>query len=579
MNIYGGRKTKPRINPWLVAWLTVILGLAVSVFAVRNVHREKEHMVQNFLEHADALIWALEAGTRIGMGMHGGGVGYLQSLVEDTARQQGIVYLAVSDTQGRILAHSNASRVGSTLYATSDLKLLAPGNARQGHFTESSDGGRVFEVYKNFTPLPGARRSMGMMSMHMGMEQEREDHELALIFVGLDVSSLEESMADELYTSALIAILVVLMGLGGFASFFWAQHYRVSRSQLRDTQAFASEVVTCLPLGLLTTDTVGRVVLANVAASNLLGREDGSLSGMVLTELGGLDWKGLLDELAEADTLLEREMNLAAGGNRVIPVTIGASRIVNSEGQFLGHLFLLRDLGEIRRLQEQVRRNERLSALGNLAAGVAHEIRNPLSSIKGFATYLAGKVQGPDQEAAKAMVQETDRLNRVVSELLEFARPGEMKLREEDLGQVVERALRLVRADVAAKRVTVSFEQDDSLPRVPLDPERFTQALLNLFLNAIQAMAPGGELRISTFRNPSAGVVALRIADTGHGMVSELLPDIFNPYFTTKSSGTGLGLAIVHRIVEAHNAEIKVDSTVGQGTAFTILLPLTGRFA
>jgi len=230
-------------------------------------------------------------------------------------------------------------------------------------------------------------------------------------------------------------------------------------------------------------------------------------------------------------------------------------------------------------LQAQVRRNERLSALGNLAAGVAHEIRNPLSSIKGFATYLAGKVQGPDREAAKAMVQETDRLNRVVSELLEFARPGEMKLRDEDLGQVVERALRLVRADWTAKGVTVSFEQDESLPRVPLDPERFTQALLNLFLNAIQAMEPGGELRISTFRNPSAGVVALRIADTGHGMASELLPDIFNPYFTTKSSGTGLGLAIVHRIVEAHNAEIKVESTVGQGTVFTILLPMTGRFA
>ncbi len=115
------------------------------------------------------------------------------------------------------------------------------------------------------------------------------------------------------------------------------------------------------------------------------------------------------------------------------------------------------------------------------------------------------------------------------------------------------------------------------MPRVPLDPERFTQALLNLFLNAVQAMDQGGTLRITAAPEPDAGVVLLRIADTGHGMAAELVPDIFNPYFTTKSSGTGLGLAIVHRIIEAHGGEIKVESVVGKGTVFTLLLPTPGR--
>lgn len=245
---------------------------------------------------------------------------------------------------------------------------------------------------------------------------------------------------------------------------------------------------------------------------------------------------------------------------------------MNTDGQFLGHLFLLRDLGELRRLQEQVRRNERLTALGSLAAGVAHEIRNPLSSIKGFATYLSGKVQGQDQEAARAMVQETDRLNRVVTELLEFARPARMQRKDVDVNQLVERALRLIRADTEAKGIRVVFTPDKALPHALLDAERLTQALLNLFLNAVQAMDPGGVLHITAVLEQ--GRIALRIADTGCGMPEDLLPGIFNPYFTTKTSGTGLGLAIVHRIIEAHGGEVKVESRVGQGTVFTLLLPV-----
>lgn len=584
MNMYADSTMRPRVNPWLVAGLTVILGLAVSVFAVRNVQRERQHMVRSYLEHAEALFWALEAGTRIGMSMHGS-TGYFQSLVEETAKQHGIVYLAVTDGQGLVLAHSDAARIGSALHPPEAMSARTQVEERQGHFQEV-EGVRVFEVYKKFAPLPGVHHSMwcpprnggmGAMGMMRPQAQGEGDHAPSVIFVGLDVHPLEEAVAGELRTNILITVLVSLMGLGGFASLFWAQHYRTSRRQLRDTQAFASEVVRCLPLGLLSTDPDGRVILYNGIASGLFGLARGVMPGMLLDGLGGVDWSGIMAELVDKGAVPEREVTLVAGSGKGVPVNLGASRIVTSDGDFVGYLFLLRDLGEIRRLQEQVRRNERLTALGNLAAGVAHEIRNPLSSIKGFATYLAGKVQGQDQEAARAMIQETDRLNRVVSELLEFARPGEMKLRDEDLAQVVERALRLVRADVIAKGVAVSFELDGALPRVPLDPERFTQALLNLFLNAVQAMDQGGTLRISATAEPEAGGVALRIADTGHGMAKELVPDIFNPYFTTKSSGTGLGLAIVHRIIEAHGGEIKVESVVGQGTVFTLLLPTVGR--
>lgn len=582
MNMFSGYSTRKRTAPWLMAGFVAILGLSVAVFAARNLQRTRAHMIANYLDHADALFWALEAGTRIGMGMHGG-PGYFQSLVEETAKQHGIVYLAVTDARGRILAHSDPARIGTNLHPQELGSLSAPEDGRTGRFLSGDAGLEVFEVYKKFSPLPGVRRSLwcGPMagSGHDGGGHGEGREEPALIFLGQDAHPLREAMADELRTSVIIGVLTVLFGAGGFAALFWAEHYRRSRRQLQDTQAFATEVVTCLPLGLLTTDPEGRVVLANASAASLIGRPGAEIEGEPLASLGGLDWAGLTAELQGRDKLPEREAVLEAPGGRGRPVGIAASRIVNTDGRFLGHLFLLRDLGELRRLQEQLRRNERLSALGNLAAGVAHEIRNPLSSIKGFATYLAGKVQGQDRDAARAMVQETDRLNRVVSELLEFARPGELKLRDEDLDGVVERALRLVRADVAAKGVAVEFAPGGILPPIPLDPERMTQALLNLFLNAVQAMGQGGVLRISATPDQEAGIVSLRIEDTGHGMPPEVLGDIFNPYFTTKSSGTGLGLAIVHRIVEGHGAAIKVESAVERGTVFTIELPMTRRSA
>jgi two-component system sensor histidine kinase HydH len=492
------------------------------------------------------------------------------------------VYLAVTDEHGKILAHNDATRIGSNLHPREGAEI-SPEEGRKSRFLTGDDGREVFEVYKKFSPLPDVHRSMWCGPMdgvgHGEEGSSGQEGGVAIIFLGQDVRPLEAAIADELHTSAIIGILTVLIGAGGFAGLFWAEDYRRSRRLLRDTQAFASEVVTCLPLGLLTTDPAGRVMLANAAAAALIGKPSEEIEGEFLAIHGGVDWAGLAAESEKQGGALEREVMLAAPDGRNVPVGIAASRVVNSDGHFLGHLFLLRDLGELRRLQEQVRRNERLSALGNLAAGVAHEIRNPLSSIKGFATYLAGKVQGQDREAAHSMVQETDRLNRVVSELLEFARPGELKLRDEDLGRVVERALRLARADIAAKGIVVEFTHDGTLPPIPLDPERMTQALLNLILNAVQAMNQDGTLHISTVRDQAEGLVSLRIEDTGHGMPSEVVRDIFNPYFTTKSSGTGLGLAIVHRIVEGHGAAIKVVSTVGQGTAFTIELPMTRRSA
>lgn len=578
-----------QLSPWMIVGGAVILGLAIAVLAARNTQREKRHMTQNLRDRADALIWAVEAGTRTWMGFRGGSR-QLQALVEETAKQPGIAYIAVTDGRGRILAHNDPARIGVSIHESGDVPLVEASEKSNWRINESASG-KIFEVYKIFAPAQEYHHGMGHSSWGKcpdcgsmggpggngaGMSFAEPDGD-TLIFVGLDSKPFEEALAEDFRNTVVIALLVAFLGSGGFVSMFWAQNYRLSRRLLQDTQAFASEVVTSLPVGLLASDTAGQVTLANAVASRMLGIEREKLPGTSLHALGGLDWESAIAALGRDEAVLEREAVLAGQG-RITPVSLSASRIVNDEGLFLGHLFILRDLGEVKRLQEQVRRNERLTALGHLAAGVAHEIRNPLSSIKGFATFLAGKIkgEGPDKDAAKMMIQEVDRLNRVVSELLEFARPGDMKRKDEDINRVIERTLRLAASDASAKGVAVRFVPDASLPPVPLDAERFTQALLNLFLNAIQATAAGGALDVSANFERESGGLAVRVADTGKGMSPEVLAGIFDPYFTTKPSGTGLGLAIVHRIVEGHGGEIKVESQPGTGTVFTILLPLGG---
>ncbi|HWR05139.1 MAG TPA: ATP-binding protein [Humidesulfovibrio sp.] len=595
-----------RFSPWLLVGLALILGLVIAVLAVRNAQREKQHMSQSLMARAESLIWALEAGSRAWMGMGGGG--NLQTLLQETAKQPDVVFMMVTDRSGIVLAHSDPEKVGLRRVAEGEGTEPDAAKSPMWRLIDDPGTGKVFEVYKVFAPLPGLGHEMwhrgsqdgcdgqapgtgrrGGMGMGMGMGMGRTGAPAPaatrageqIVYVGLDVRPFEAALDEDFRNTVVTALLAGLLGFGGFVSLFWAQSHRRTRRLLQDARALASEVITSLPLGLLTTDPEGRVALANETASALLGA--GQLSGKPLETAGGLPWAAYAAELAQGRPVLEREAELADASGARAPVSLSASRIVNEEGLFLGNLFILRDLREIKRLQEQVRRSERLSALGNLAAGIAHEIRNPLSSIKGFATFLAAKVQGegPEKEAgkeaAKIMIQEVDRLNRVVSELLEFARPGQPVLKPGDVNMVINQALRLCGSDAAARGVDVRFEPGVSLPPIPLDAERLTQALLNLFLNAIQAMDKGGALTVSARVEGDPARLALRVADTGTGMSPEVLASIFNPYFTTRPTGTGLGLAIVHRVVEGHGGEIKVESQPGAGTAFTMLLPLAER--
>ncbi len=581
------RRLSLGLSPWLILGMAVILGLAIAVLSITNAQREKGYMTQNMTDRAEALIWALEAGTRTWMGMQTSDPRLLQSLVEETAKQPGIIFITVTDKHGDILAHSDPSRIGEKL--KNEKLPLGDVSGTPVWRIQEWNGKKVFEVFRSFIPLKNGHQSSSQWSDWCGWRpggsetpQDCSDMTQAspgIVFVGLDRQPFEEALSQDFKNSVFSAGLITAMGLAGVISLFWAHNYRRSRRMLQDSQAMAAEVVTNLPLGLLTGDPAGNLAMVNNTALELLNIHGKNTSGTPLSQLPGLDWGVIINELARTEKILERDALLQVIGKKPVSVSLSAAAMKNDDGVFLGNLFILRDTTEIKRLQAEAQRNERLTALGKLASGVAHEIRNPLSTIKGVATYLAKRTQpgGREEEAANAMVYEVDRLNRVVSELLDFARPAVITVSETNLREVIDRALRLAEADIKTKHIHIHVEEEPGFPPVHISQERLTQALLNIFLNAVQAMEPGGELRIITRLSPAAGTFSVTVSDTGKGISEDEQAYIFTPYFTTKPSGTGLGLAIVHQIVEGHGGSIGVDSAPSSGTEFTITLPLEKR--
>lgn len=264
-------------SPWLIIGLAVVLALVIMVLAIRNTAREKEFVSQSLLDRGNALIWALEAGTRTWMGMQNEN-NALQLLMAETVKQPGVVYLAVADKDGNIIAYSsNATLDESTILG--DLPGSGPAsNFMQWRIKNAGDL-QIFEAYRLFEPLvtSGNHQSSGgahHMQGNMGSGRQPRNQALydgAVVLVGLDQGPYAKALADDFRNNVLTALILGLLGFAGFISLFWAHNYRRSRRLLKDSQALAAEVVTSLPLGLITSDTGGKVGLVNATALTMLG--------------------------------------------------------------------------------------------------------------------------------------------------------------------------------------------------------------------------------------------------------------------------------------------------------------------
>jgi two-component system, NtrC family, sensor histidine kinase PilS len=327
-------------------------------------------------------------------------------------------------------------------------------------------------------------------------------------------------------------------------------------------------IVRSVSSGIVTADRFGRVTYLNRAAEEILGVGLAAARGEPIEgRLPSL--KGRLREMPPER--FESE-HLTADG-RKLRLGWAVAPLYDREGTNQGHVIALEDMTGMRAMEETLKRSEKLAAVGALAAGLAHELRNPLASMSGSIQLLQdGQTFADDERRLMSIVlREADRLNGLVRDFLQFARPAPNQLEPLDLREVVAHTLTLFRNDPTRRLLQVQEDLPAPLP-VVADKGQLGQVLWNLLTNAAEALPQGGKVRLSG--RVEAGAVLLQVEDDGPGISADDLPHIFEPFYTTKARGTGLGLAIVHSILQGHGGEIAVESAEGRGTRFCLKLPL-----
>ncbi|NTX57707.1 nitrogen regulation protein NR(II) [Myxococcus sp. CA039A] len=368
-------------------------------------------------------------------------------------------------------------------------------------------------------------------------------------------------LGSNLLALALIAVLAgylsrQLSATGGALS--------AREADLRRLGGLQQQILSSMPSGLITCDAQKRVTYVNAAAHGILQLEDMVSTGQPLESLlPGVS--GLAPRSSRGELVVGTD-----GGRRRIILGLSVTPLEGEQGALL---IVFQDLTELRRMEEDLERSDRLASLGALSAQLAHELRNPLAAMRGSAQLLAQECSRDVvvQKLTNILVRESDRLGRLVEDFLRFARPPEPMRREVSLDALLAETVDMLRADPLARDVRVEVSAQERLTAA-VDPDQLRQVLINLVRNGFQAAGPRGEVRVGLARSEKEAQI--RVWDSAGSITEEMMGHLFEPFFTTRDGGTGLGLSTAHSIVRAHGGSIRVRSDPAEGTEFVVGLPL-----
>ena len=474
-------------------------------------------------------------------------------LIQEVGSNKGVVYMVLQDSLGLLAASQDVVVIDPIVgdgFLQSAL-LLGKADSRLVDFEDE----QVFEVVIPFAPQG---ETLGLLRIGLSLDELRAQERRGQLHVGL------------------LLLLLLVLGAVGAGAVTVRQNLALLGEAYARIQTYSSRILTQMADAVIATDPNGVIEVFNQAAGRWLGGDSHQVQGRQLQEV----WPHEIvnralrgEELAGVSCLYKD----AEGGERTLSVS--SSQVSNANGEVETIVLVIQDLSEKVAMEANLRRQDRLASMGALAAGVAHEVRNPLNAISVIVQRLRREFVPAAAEADEfgqltgVVSDEVKRVNRIVEQFLELARPPALAKGRWDLAELLERAAQTVepRAQVAGLRLQRDFSD---LGDVAVDADQLQQALLNLLGNAIDALATSAEGHIGlASRLLADDCVEITVVDSGPGIPTAQLERIFDLYFTTKAEGAGLGLSLVHRIVSEHGGRIEVQSALGEGTRFTIILP------
>ncbi len=616
IKMHGNQSLQTR----LITYTVILLSLLMLVTTYLGIKRERQSIFNQMQKDGIALAKAFALGAENALLLQRAG---LSRVAGEASRTKGIEYLQIVDRERVVIGHTDISRMGSGIEDSLYVKAL------QTPITAVERGDKPINlISKNMAGEDIFRVIVPLVTL---------DSIGGVLEIGLDMTGISKAIQHTNYQSLLIAAIALLGGIGyiwffarsltrpikelaeaagmvadgdldhtihirgrdeiGFlASSFdfmtiklreYMGNLKKSNEELeeqitlvKDLHVFIENILNSITVGIITIDLDSKITYLNNTGKNILQLDKTNLIGQNIKSIFPMDHfiPVVLRELINADYIYqghEIPFKKASGSDSLL--SLSTVRLFDQHSDIVGYAVTFEDITEIRQLQRRVQHTEKMAAMGKLAAGIAHEIRNPLGAIKTCAQFLESnsELQDSKHRFSQLIVRESKRMDQLITRLLNFTRPAKCDFQYTDISKLIENAVDLVSFKVNGTNITIEKQYEENLPNIFVDAKRLSQAVFNILLNAVDAVADAGLLNVTTAFDSANEQVEISITDTGNGIPKDQLENIFNPFFTTRPGGTGLGLAIVQQIIVEHNGAIAVQSEVGKGTSFTITLPLT----
>ncbi|MEW6263406.1 MAG: ATP-binding protein [Thermodesulfobacteriota bacterium] len=551
----------------------VVLLTVVAMTTYFNLERAGFQARRVLDAQATAIVSGLAAGLRTGWRHWVWRADSLQGLVQEMAQTSDVAFITLLDQGGLVLAHSNPRLVGLFPAKIRPLIERLEDDQIKGWLANEDlyVAGRRLRP-EEFGPGLGPGRQGMMMRDRM---EELEKLRPSVIIVGLHTKTYQDARSRQIQHAIIMAGLLFILGSAAIYFIFIVQNYRTIERTLTELNSYTASIVDKMPAGLITLDALGEPVMINRSARRMFGWGEAPEKILVRQPVIQALSREFGPRLGQGETIIEKEFEAPLDPQEPLPLAVSAAYFPAETGS--GLVFILRDLRQIRALEDQVRQSEKLAAVGRLAAGIAHEVRNPLSSMRGLARFLARGLDEKSREAEylKVMVEEIDRLNRVITGLLDFARPRPPDLKPLDLNEIARHTTSLISDDLQHHGISLREDLAPGRPLILADRDMAVQAMLNLLLNALEAMPEGGRLTVSTKTNQDLALFV--VEDTGPGLPIKDRSRLVDPFFTTKKKGTGLGLTQVAGIMEAHGGKLELGGEPGLGARVCLYFPLNSN--